>query len=295
VEDARFDLEELQASQSDLSADRGIKEYFLSIAEAYSDTLRAAKLREEIAALDREQAENTRKLEEAQAIAGGDLTGQGPGQRQSRQALLGLVQNYQDYITVLAESGASQGELQAATQRAREEFIQQAKELGFQESVVLEYAAAFDDVRTAIDRVPRNITVDFNADPALQALNELNAKLDETIEKTKRLNQLGGVQRDDTTPRTPTRAVDIVNPARTPSFVPDLNLRTPQVTIPGARVVVTPGSSGFFATGGFTGQGGKYEPAGIVHRGEYVIPKQFVNQSTGMPDPSFLEIGRAHV
>ena len=30
------------------------------------------------------------------------------------------------------------------------------------------------------------------------------------------------------------------------------------------------------------------EPAGIVHRGEYVIPKQYVNQSTGMPDPSFL-------
>lgn len=26
-----------------------------------------------------------------------------------------------------------------------------------------------------------------------------------------------------------------------------------------------------------------YEPAGIVHRGEYVIPKKDVNQSTGLP------------
>ncbi|KGH18443.1 phage tail tape measure C-terminal domain-containing protein, partial [Comamonas thiooxydans] len=26
-----------------------------------------------------------------------------------------------------------------------------------------------------------------------------------------------------------------------------------------------------FATGGYTGDGGKYEPAGVVHRGEYVI------------------------
>jgi hypothetical protein len=43
-----------------------------------------------------------------------------------------------------------------------------------------------------------------------------------------------------------------------------------------------------FAGGGFTGRGGKMQPAGIVHRGEYVIPKQFVNQSSGMPDPSFL-------
>lgn len=31
-----------------------------------------------------------------------------------------------------------------------------------------------------------------------------------------------------------------------------------------------------FATGGYTGDGGKYEPAGIVHRGEFVIPKETV-------------------
>jgi len=38
-----------------------------------------------------------------------------------------------------------------------------------------------------------------------------------------------------------------------------------------------------FAEGGYTGRGGKYEPAGIVHRGEYVIPKEGVNQATGLP------------
>lgn len=38
-----------------------------------------------------------------------------------------------------------------------------------------------------------------------------------------------------------------------------------------------------FSTGGFTGRGGKYEPAGIVHKGEYVVPKEYVDQSTGLP------------
>ena len=38
-----------------------------------------------------------------------------------------------------------------------------------------------------------------------------------------------------------------------------------------------------FSDGGFTGQGGKLEPAGIVHRGEYVLPKEMVNQATGKP------------
>lgn len=32
------------------------------------------------------------------------------------------------------------------------------------------------------------------------------------------------------------------------------------------------GSAGGFAEGGYTGPGGKYEPAGVVHRGEYVQP-----------------------
>ena len=35
-------------------------------------------------------------------------------------------------------------------------------------------------------------------------------------------------------------------------------------------------SSGF-AEGGYTGDGGKYEVAGVVHRGEYVVPKHIVS------------------
>ena len=37
-----------------------------------------------------------------------------------------------------------------------------------------------------------------------------------------------------------------------------------------------------FATGGYTGAGGKFEPAGIVHRGEVVIPQERVRRDWGM-------------
>lgn len=40
----------------------------------------------------------------------------------------------------------------------------------------------------------------------------------------------------------------------------------------GGGVKVTPGA-GLFSEGGYIGQGGKYHPAGIVYKGEYVIPK----------------------
>ncbi len=36
------------------------------------------------------------------------------------------------------------------------------------------------------------------------------------------------------------------------------------------------GAASGFATGGYTGPGGKYQPAGVVHRGEYVMPKETV-------------------
>jgi hypothetical protein len=276
-----------------------LKQYFLSVAEAYGDTLRAAQLRKEMADLDRQQVENQRKLEEAQAIAGGQLTGQGPGQRQNRQALLGLVGNYQDYIIALAESGATQEELTQATAKARKEFIEQARELGFQEEVVLEYAKAFDDVQTAIASVERNITVEANVNPALQALNELRAELERNITVARNLNaELGkaGVRR--TTPAAQPKAIDpafrppLLLPGdprlpKTPTFIDTINnainSRQTNLIISGTAPRI-----GDFASGGFTGRGGKYDPAGIVHKGEYVIPKQFVNQSTGMPDPSFL-------
>ena len=323
VEDARFQLEELQESQSNLGADRGLKEYFLSVAEAYGDTLRAAQLRREIAKLDREQAENTRQIQEAQQIAGGDLTTQGPGARQNRQALLGLLGNYQDYSTALAESGATQEELTEATERARREFTEQARELGFQEADILQYAAAFDDVKVAIENVPRNITVEANVNPALQALNELNASLNKQIQVANDLNRALNqpVPNRSGSGNNLSADVDVAGLraqiSSLDSRISALGAQRNSLRLALARAATSQARStisrdigivgenisalfrqksaleaslraGGFAGGGFTGRGGKFEPAGVVHRGEYVIPKQFVNQSSGMPDPSFL-------
>lgn len=44
-----------------------------------------------------------------------------------------------------------------------------------------------------------------------------------------------------------------------------------------------------FAEGGYTGQGRKYEPAGVVHKGEYVTPKRIVESSAAQPHLRALE------
>ena len=54
----------------------------------------------------------------------------------------------------------------------------------------------------------------------------------------------------------------------------------------------TGGSAKGHAEGGFTGSGGKYEPAGIVHKGEYVIPQEGVNNPALLPLINLFESAR---
>ena len=42
-------------------------------------------------------------------------------------------------------------------------------------------------------------------------------------------------------------------------------------------------TTGLYSQGGFTGRGGTQDVAGIVHKGEYVIPKNLVDQASGLP------------
>src|SRR5665647_1130791 len=46
------------------------------------------------------------------------------------------------------------------------------------------------------------------------------------------------------------------------------------------------------AVGGYTGDGGKYEPAGVVHKGEYVIPQEGVNNPQLRPMINMFEQAR---
>jgi len=203
--------------------------------------------------------------------------------------LLGLVGNYQSYIGVLAESGASQDELREATEKARREFVEQARELGFQEADIQKYAVAFDDVRTAIDSVPRNITVEANVNPALQALNELNASLNRQIDKANELSRaLGqpvpspGAVDPNADQKAAIRAeIASLEAARNRALGSDRRLYT-------GRIDALKAQLRSFSGGGFTGRGGMMQPAGVVHKGEYVVPQKYVNQSTGLPDANFL-------
>jgi hypothetical protein len=275
IRDARIEIQQL-------NADKNVKEYFLSVADAYGDELRAGVLRGEI-------AEINEKIADTQADASTELKGNSKAARQNRSTLTGLVENYQDYITALAESGADQATLNAAVNKSRAEFIAQAQALGFSNAQLQPYIASFGDMRTAINNVPRNITVTANTNPALQALNEfvaaatraggsagagfasgMNAGLAKTGRGIALQNQIMEWQ----------RLMGV--------YISAGNFDGARYLGQSIKLYSDKLRLGNYYSGGYTGAGGKYEPAGIVHKGEYVVPKQHVDQSTGLPKPSFM-------
>ncbi|MBT2484854.1 MULTISPECIES: phage tail tape measure protein [unclassified Microbacterium] len=165
-----------QRKLSEMGADRSIKQYWLSVAVNYKDELRAAKLRAELAELDADMAAEKKNLAAEQAKANKSLVGNNAAAAENRGEILGLVGNYQSYLQSLAASGTSQEELIRIAARLRGEFVNQATGLGYNRAEIEKYAKSFGDMGTIIQHVPRNITVEFNGDPAMQALSEFMAQ-----------------------------------------------------------------------------------------------------------------------
>lgn len=270
-------IQEAKNKLASLQADRAIKEFFLSVANQFGDTLRAGVLGAEIADLNKEIAE-------AQADASTTLKGNTKGARDNRKTLADLVKKYQDYITSLAESGADQKTLNAAIARSKAEFLAQAKALGFSNAQLKPYIASFADMAQIIAKVPRNITVRANVDPALQALNEFAAKARSAgVSAGNAFNKglQAGAGRSAKATELQSQLLllqkSLANAIARGADNYALRYMA-QIKALSARL-----RSGNYAEGGYTGRGGKHQPAGVVHRGEYVIPKEQVNQRTGLP------------
>lgn len=282
--DAREEIDALNADIQTLQADQALQQYFLSVAEAYGDTLKAQEIRANLAQIDADLTKKTTALKKAQDKTNKTLVGNSDAAIENRSEILGLVDQYQDYIKALAASGADQETLQAKSAQLKQEFIAQATQLGYNASELGTYASAFDDVAIAISNVPRNVTVTANTNPALQALNEYEAKLREMGGKT-----YGGGTVNPPYFGAAARIQELeALVARYSSWATQLaNSRNfsgaDQALAAVSRYRTELRQLRGYAIGGYTGPGGMYDIAGLVHRGEYVVPKSEVNQMTGRP------------
>jgi hypothetical protein len=90
-----------------------------------------------------------------------------------------MVGRYQDYIVALVESGLKGDALKKKVAELKEEFRQQAKEIGFADDELDPYMKTFDEFVTVVSKMPRRVDVEFNSNisAAMQALREYEAKL----------------------------------------------------------------------------------------------------------------------
>lgn len=218
IRDAKNELRSLSADMAALKSEEADLEFFLSVAVNYGDVLRAKEIEAELMENRAKQAENqadqddtrmdvdtgqqelteaTKALSKANQDAQKDLSGTTASAREQRDMVWSLLQSYQDQIQAYADTGVSTEELERYTRSLKGEFESQLTQLGYNQTEVRKYSTTFTDLTTVIKNVPRNITVDVNADPAKRALDEFRAKMADTrsdIAKTKNtLAGLGGV------------------------------------------------------------------------------------------------------
>lgn len=287
IVDADARIKGLQAASSTLT-------YQLMVAQEYGDTLRAneilAEMAENQASLRKEEdtrAKAQKDLQKAQDATSKSLDGGTEASREQRSQMLDLVKAYQDQVIALANTGISQKELETRTRALRDQFVAQVTQLGYNRTEIGKYAATFDGLVTAIQKVPKNLTMNANADPALRAVDELKARIDRATNNGKGYNIPISSSFSGNT-RKMDAFFEMQEALRQMQRFQGLGDESSFTTWQN-RYWAAQRKYNQFYEGGFTGRGGKYEPKGIVHGGEYVIPKHLVNQRTGVPYPHALD------
>lgn len=290
---ANDELKEAQTRINELNTDNNSLMYFQQVAIDYGDALRAAEIADELAKNNEDLAKANKDAAAAQSSLDRGLVGNTKSAVGNRDELSGLVNEYQDYLSALASSGMSQGELQATAKKLRAEFVQQATQMGFNRTEVEKYAVAFDDMAIIIAKIPRNITIQASTSPALTALREFEARAKTSGTNAGR-NFGGGFGGGVSAAMPKTVAPPVVKSSQWKDlgYVAGRAMRSGIIagisTIKiGNRYLNSPGSEftitgGQFASGGYTGHASTNEVAGVVHGKEYVINAENT-QRLGIP------------
>ena len=155
--------------------------------------------------------------------------------RTANSAFQEIAQSGMDLTKAMADNGATQDELQGALSSTYDDLLEAARGFGLSEE-------AAEDLTREILGIPDDVDIDTWMDDAAER----------QAQETKRAL--------DNIPRS-------VNTTVTTTYTSRGN---PGSTFAGSQSQNRRG----FATGGYTGDGGKFEPAGVVHRGEFVTTKE---------------------
>ena len=173
--EAKKQMEAITREISGMTADRNILEYQLNVALKYGDTLRADKIRAEIAAKTAEIEGKKQEYNKAAEDASTSLTGMSPGAINNRETMRSMVQTYNERIAAYANAQktatnkADKARIQREADSLKADFIAKARALGFAENELTPYTKSFGDLKTIVTKLPNTLTIKVNADPGMRA------------------------------------------------------------------------------------------------------------------------------
>lgn len=292
------------------------------LAEIGTNNAKIGESEAEIAGLQDDRAQATRDLTkatqdlaQAQADLKAGLTGNSKFARDLRDAMWGLIGAQNAELVQMAKNGASHDELKRKAGEHRGAIRDLADEYDISKGKIQPFIDAVNNSIRTINTVPSDVTVtlkykkDGSVDTVKSAYEELKAKTVTATTKGKKDPSLDSAKKAYDALKN--KSVSVKVGANTSALAKAARAEKIKADIARARYdyetrlasnelhaaagykasmnrLIAMLKSGNYWSGGFTGRGGKYEPKGTVHGGEFVIPKEHVNQSTGIPNLSAL-------
>jgi hypothetical protein len=222
----------------------------------------------------------------------GGLRGSSAGQSEERDAR-DLIDSARGDAAI-ANMAALNGNLDRAAQFAERasssaqaawDLVGKIKDDGAAAKLFDEIGEIQKDAKNAETKVAESNLGEFEQQAA-EALQNLRAQLAE-IDRLKSVEIDADISKASTAIDELQKKLDAM-PAKK---VVEVEMRTTSTGAASPQLEGPPQPDGSFWSGGYTGPGGKFEPAGIVHRGEYVLPQEIVRQSGAL---AFLERLRRH-
>lgn len=183
IADAKKSIEDLNTTLSEQQQELRDAKYFNEIAKKYGDKERIQSTQTDIDKANKnindtksQIADKEKEIAEAQK---GMFALQGYTQAaiENRAALKQLQSTMMEMIEAYAATGASNEQVAAYARQLKEEFINQAVQMGFNRGEVTELAGGFDSLASTIQSVPRsveeNVTDNGTAAATQQAIEDV--------------------------------------------------------------------------------------------------------------------------
>jgi TP901 family phage tail tape measure protein len=165
IQDAKDEWKDLQATLGQQRAEESTLRYWLKIAQAVGDTAREQKILADLEKNKAEQDATQKSMQNASQNMNTSLTGNTEGSIQNRADILELAKSYAAYISTLADLGTSQADITKEQKKAKDEFMKQAKAIGYNDDELKTYSTLFDQV---LIKEKKDTTAKKDLDKALQ-------------------------------------------------------------------------------------------------------------------------------